>query len=294
MKTSSRRGGFTLVELLVVIGIMGILVGLLLPAVQRVRGAAARVACLNNLKQIGLALHSYHGSHEVFPPGMTYEDGAHPQPFLSWQARILPYLEQNDLWTQIDAAYRTDKDFLHIPPHSAGSVRISVFGCPADSHSRGLSAFGRAYTSYLGVEGQGTYFRNGVLYLDSRVSMGMITDGTSNTVMVGERPPSGDELFGWWYAGWGQNKNGSAEMILGVRELMQFSQYYTICTRGPYSYRSGKVSDVCDAVHFWSLHINGAHFLLADGSVRFLPYSAANLLPALASRNGSEPIAWPD
>lgn len=294
MKFTKRRRAITLLELLVVIAIIAILMGLLLPAVQRVRDAAARTACLNNLKQIGIGLHNYHNAHHVFPPGMTYDDGAHPQPFLGWQARILPFLEQNEVWNQIEAAYRADRDFLHIPPHSAGSVRISVFGCPADSRSRRISKFGPAFTSYLGVEGLAAHLRTGVLHLDSRVSMGMITDGTTNTIMVGERPPSGDEKFGWWYAGWGQDRNGSAEMILGVRERMVFSEYYTICSVGPYRYRSGKVSDVCDAFHFWSLHIGGANFLLADGSIRFINYSAADLMPALASRNGGETITGLD
>ncbi len=291
MKISKHCTGFTLVELLVVIAIISILIGLLLPAVQRVRDAAARAACLNNLRQIGIALHRFHDDNRVFPPGMTYEDGYSPQPFLGWQARILPYLEQNELWNRTEAAFKVDRNFLHVPPHTAGLVRVPVFGCPADARSRHVGKSGRGFTSYLGVEGLNTIYRNGILHLDSYVSIGMVTDGTSNTIMVGERPPSGDELFGWWYAGWGQNRNGSAEMILGVEEYMTFSEYYTICSRGPYRYRAGKVSDVCDAFHFWSLHINGANFLFADGSIHFMKYSAADIMPALASRDWGETIS---
>lgn len=291
MKNSRYRGGVTIVEFLVAVGIVAVLVALLLSGVQRVRESAARTACLNNLHQIGIALHAYHNANQVFPPGMTYESGAHPQPFLSWQARILPYLDRHDLWSQTEAAYQIDRDFLNIPPHSAALVRVPVFGCPSDARSKRLSQSGRAFTSYLGVEGLGTILRNGILHLDSRVSTAMITDGTSNTIVVAERPPSGDEQFGWWYAGWGQNRNGSAEMILGVQEFMLFAPYYTVCSFGPYHYRAGKVSNVCDAFHFWSLHPGGANFLFADGSIRFIKYSAADLMPALASRAGGEAIA---
>jgi prepilin-type N-terminal cleavage/methylation domain-containing protein/prepilin-type processing-associated H-X9-DG protein len=96
MKPSKSRTGFTLVEVLLVIGIIGVLAALIVPAIQKVRESANRTVCINNLKQIGLALQNYQAVHGVFPPGLDGLNG--PQPFLSWNARILPYLEQQSLW----------------------------------------------------------------------------------------------------------------------------------------------------------------------------------------------------
>src|SRR5207253_1385089 len=114
---------------------------------------------------------------------------------------------------------------------------------------------------------------DGVLYLDSHVRWADITDGTSNTLLVGERPPSSDHRYGWWYAGWGQLKTGSAEMVLGVKELRDDPKYEA-CSPGPYTFQAGGGGNDCDTFHFWSLHLGtGANFLFADGSVRFLHYS---------------------
>src|SRR5262245_35166395 len=107
MRASSRRA-FTLIELLVVIALIGVLVALLLPAVQKVREAAARTQCLNNLKQLGLAMHNYHGAHESFPPGYvsrtTGVNGEGLGPGWGWAAHLLPHLEQDNLYRQIDPA----------------------------------------------------------------------------------------------------------------------------------------------------------------------------------------------
>jgi prepilin-type processing-associated H-X9-DG protein len=121
-----------------------------------------------------------------------------------------------------------------------------------------------------------------------------ISDGTSNTLMVGERPPSPDEAAGWWYAGWGQGKEGSADMVLGVQEQYS-SQFYVVdCPPGPYQFGAGSLKNPCDMFHFWSLHPGGTNFLMADGSVHFLHYDAAPLMPALATRNGREIVSLPD
>lgn len=288
------RPAFTLVELLVVVGIVGLLIGLLLPAVQKVRDAANRVSCGNNLKQLGLALQNYHDTHRHFPPGMSYAGGRDPRPFLSWHARLLPYLGQEALWQSTEAAFARDRDFLHVPPHVVGTVPVPAFACPSDSRTRRPSRSGRGMTSYLGVEGLSQQSRTGILHLDSQVSLAGVTDGAGNTLLVGERPPSSDEVLGWWYAGWGQNQNGSAEMILGVREIRTFLGYITECVRGPYKFQPGSVGNPCSALHFWSLHSGGAMFLFADGSVRLLRYSAEPLMPALASRAGGESDFVPD
>src|SRR5262249_28649516 len=100
----------------------------------------------------------------------------------------------------------------------------------------------------------------------------------SQTVMVGERPPSADFRYGWWYAGDGQGDTGSADMLLGVRERnMADDDTFRGCPAGPYNFKAGELANQCDALHFWSLHAGGAHFLFADGSVHFLSYSADHI-----------------
>jgi prepilin-type processing-associated H-X9-DG protein len=133
-----------------------------------------------------------------------------------------------------------------------------------------------------------------VLFLDSHVRLADITDGTSCTLMAGERPPSADCWYGWWYAGYGQAGTGSADMLLGARERNLGGPYVSSCPPGPYRFQAGRVENQCDLFHFWSLHPGGAHFLFADGSVRFLAYSAADILPALATRAGGEAVSLPD
>ena len=112
--------------------------------------------------------------------------------------------------------------------------------------------------------------------------------------MIGERPPSADERFGWWYAGTGQDRDGSADMILGVREKRGSDFSLRSCPPGPYEFGPGRLDNQCDALHFWSLHPGGAHFAFCDESVRFLTYSADPILPALATRAGGETVAVPD
>jgi prepilin-type processing-associated H-X9-DG protein len=285
------RRGFSLVELFVALGIIFLLAGLTIPAVQRARDASFRVVCANNLRQMGLALHNYHDLHQSFPPGCASQTSGDPFPYMSWQTRLLPFLEQEGLWELALQAFQQDANFTDNPPHVDLATTLSIFGCPSDGRvaeaqvSRGLLV---AFTSYQGVEGESVDNPNGVLYLDSRVRLADITDGTSNTLMVGERPPSADLYFGWWYAGHGQALTGSCDEFLGVREVNVSGVGFSGCVVGPYHFDSGRASDQCDQFHFWSLHADGANFMLADGSVHFLSYDVDPLLPALASRAGGE------
>ncbi|HZT82684.1 MAG TPA: DUF1559 domain-containing protein [Gemmataceae bacterium] len=291
------RAAFTLLELLVVLAIIGILLGLLLPAVQKIRAAAARISCQNNLKQLGIALHSYHDAQSTIPPGVTSARPGEPFPRMSWLTRLLPYLEQEPLWRASAAAYEHQPSPFVSPPHIGLSMPVKVFACPADGRALDPQNTHRgrrvALTSYVGVLGTDYTRTDGVLFLDSRTRLTDILDGTSNTLMVGERPPSADFWYGWWYAGFGQAGTGSADMLLGARERNFGGGFVSTCPRGPYSFRAGGMNEQCDLFHFWSLHSGGAQFLLADGSVHFLSYDADPVLPALATRAGGEVVALP-
>ncbi|MBX9624548.1 MAG: DUF1559 domain-containing protein [Gemmataceae bacterium] len=285
-------------ELLVVVGISATLIGLPLPAVQKARAAAARAQCQNNLKQVGTALHAYHYAAECLPPGLSVSATGDRYTYLGWSARVLPWIEQDALWRSVQAAFAADPDpkaFYGHPPHAELlGTPVKLFACPADPRLPGPniveSSVKAAHTSYLGVWGTNQAKPDGALFLDSKVRLIDIHDGTSNTLLVGERPPSSDLRLGWWYRGWGQNKNGSAEMLLGVRED---NTSVPACPPGPHRFGPGRLDKKCDAFHFWSLHPGGANFLFADGSVRFLAYSADAVLPALATRSGGEVAELP-
>jgi prepilin-type N-terminal cleavage/methylation domain-containing protein/prepilin-type processing-associated H-X9-DG protein len=291
MRRSLPARGFTLLELLVILAIIGILIALLLPAVQKVREAASRAQCRSNLRQIGLALHGYHGVYGVLPPGV--ENVSSDYPLMSWHTRLLPFLEQQARWQLALEDYARNPNFFN-PPHADLSVVLPVYACPSTAqtlHTVIYTGVPVALTAYLGNEGINLKQPNGVLYLDSAVRLADVTDGTSNTLAAGERPPSPDNAFGGWYAGAGQYGTGSADLVLGVLEK---NFWYSDCPTGPYTYGPGRLGNACDTFHFWSMHPGGAHFLLLDGSVHFLAYSEAPLLPALATRAGGEAVSLTD
>jgi prepilin-type N-terminal cleavage/methylation domain-containing protein len=310
MVQSSRRRGFTLIELLVVIAIIGILIALLLPAVQKVRDAANRIKCENNLKQIGTALHNYHDTYGALPPGSdqtTPPVGSTPNYHLywSWMALILPYVEQQNLYNQAEAWSRTGthyQDPWDPPSNPAQYTPMPVYSCPSDS--RDLTAtyagdnygdgrtFDVAFTGFLGVNGINLHSHDGVFFTNASIAFKDVTDGLSNTLFVGERPPSEDLVFGWWFDGWGQGGTGSSDVVLGVQELNDRSYSYSVCPRGPYQFKPGELNNNCDQFHFWSLHAGGANFLFGDASVHFIPYTAANILPAMATRAGGETVEF--
>jgi prepilin-type processing-associated H-X9-DG protein len=294
---SAKRIGISLLELLVVIAILAVLLALTTSGVQKVRSAAARARCADHLRQLGLALHGYHDAKGHLPAGMTHDNERAPEPYLSWLARLLPHIEQTALWQQTEAAYRQEKNFLS-PVHAVREKAVPLFICPADSRinaaaSKDITGHAVAYTSYLGVVGHNAGVNNGLLYVDSRHKLGDATDGTSSTLLFGERPPNADLSLGWWYAGWGQRQNGDAEFLLGARTRC-YNRYRATCEEGPYHFTPGTFTNPCDAFHFWSPHPGGAHFAFADGSVHFLRYSANDILPALATRAGGETVAVPD
>ena len=295
-RSQANPRAFTLIELLVVIGIIAILIGLLLPVVQRTPDAAARLQCANNLRQIGLASHGYHDAHKAFPIGMRLNGFQDPYPFMTWMTQLLPNLEQQYLWEQTMNAYQVTKQFAVDPPHVGISTALTIFSCPADGRANDpqLALKDQRYvglTNYLGVSGLNYQTLDGVLIPNRGIRIAEITDGTSNTLFAGERPPSTDCQFGWWYAGLGQLGDGTADCILGVREINMLYNRYPQCAPGTYSFAEGRLANQCDMFHFWSPHAaGGANFLFADGGVRFITYAAAPLMPALASRAGGETI----
>ncbi len=257
-----KRQGFTLIELLVVIAIIAILIALLVPAVQKVREAAARTQSTNNLKQLGLALHGFHDTFKKFPLGAagtpsypgsgSFKAQPDGKPG-SWMNAILPYIEQTA-----------------IQKNGATGTQVSIFVCPADANAQKAYSASFAMTSYLAVVAKDyNGERDGILNYRAYTTMVGITDGTSNTVMVGPRPPGPDQYWGWWAYG----------------ELD--SCWYTDPI---FPYRPGTFTNASDINHYWSPFAGGGMWLFGDGSVRFIPYTAAALLPALTTKNGGEVV----
>ena len=151
MIRSSRRPGFTLIELLVVIAIIAILIALLIPAVQQVRGAASRTQCLNNMKQIALATHAYHGAYNRLPKGVVYDN---PYYYYSWLSQLLPYVEQTALFKTAQAYSQAQANpWPWGPPNNpALAVTVPTFCCPSDDRSlvaQYAEGYLVAFTSYL-------------------------------------------------------------------------------------------------------------------------------------------------
>lgn len=297
-----RQHAFTLIELLVVIAIIAILIGLLLPAVQKVREASARTKCQNNMKQIGLALHGYHDSHGTLPPAVqgvpsgNIKPGPAPNGAWAWSTYVLPYLEQGALYNQVNPEQTT------IPPTQASTgttavqTPIPVYVCPSNSPpklnaNRGYHATSN-YAAVLGpAPGTGTSFSytqfstgaTGCMVANQTNTLINITDGTSNTVAVGER-----------YLGKVGTTTYNGGIWSGVYEdgrVAAVMWYLSGGTTAIHNDHRILADNGASAWGFASQHNGSVNFTFADGSVRPVQSSVDRTVQVyLGSRNDGIPF----
>jgi prepilin-type N-terminal cleavage/methylation domain-containing protein/prepilin-type processing-associated H-X9-DG protein len=316
---TGKTSGFTLVELLVVITIIGILIALLLPAVQAAREAARRMQCANNFKQVGVAMHNYAAATGTFPPGMLFwwnrtggcsaPPPGKPEYFgWGWAAFLLPYIEQQGIYDQFK--FQGDMDTYNSPgnPNSTtlsgrnlplGETRLTGYLCPSDSQQGELMNY--TYSTYAGhsakpeedlattnmagvCDSRSTYCNtggsfkslseaDGVMATIESCAVAKVTDGLSNTLLVGEITggPVGSNAGRPWV---NYNLWNTADGI-----------------NGPYTLPGGATSFSWTATGFSSYHPGGCHFLLGDGSVQFFSQNIdAATLAKLTTRAGGEII----
>jgi prepilin-type N-terminal cleavage/methylation domain-containing protein/prepilin-type processing-associated H-X9-DG protein len=255
-RPQSASPGFTLIELLVVIAIIGVLIALLLPAVQAAREAARRTQCLNNLRQIGIALHGYHDANQVFPPGGWVAGANRTTRWIAWSALLLGHMEQQALQNSLNLDLGYDR-----PANStAAATVLSVYLCPS-SRRQQVRVSGRGACDYGGIYGERITSPNnppkGAMLYDQTISIAAVRDGTSQTIFVGE-----DSFFTdgqWIYA----------------RNV--FDQAFAINKAPAFE------NDIR------SEHPGGAQVVFGDGHARFLMESIdLRTLAALCTRAGSE------
>lgn len=301
------RSGFTLVELLVVITIIGILIALLLPAVQAAREAARRAQCINHLKQLGLGLMNYEQTHTTLPPPGISSNQA------SWMVLLLPFIEQATLWEKFNfrQGYYADNDKIVV----AATYFDSLF-CPsntADTDRRSPSEYYPAggtvkvFTShYYGVlgpngsntyvnpaanysftgagEGFGGYSNAGAMLYPTGAKIAEITDGTSNTLALGEISWMAAPNFRAMNRGhfWEDAGTGGRGTLLPLARNVQ------------YPINATRLSTTWNNQPFGSNHPGGSQFAMCDGSARFLSQTTEmRVYLALASRNGNEAMSTP-
>ncbi len=303
-RSSRCRRAFTLIELLVVIAIIAILIGLLLPAVQKVREAAARTKCENNLKQIGLALHNFESANRFFPPGGV--SAAIPQLGITaarqhgWAVFLLPYLEQNALYNQ----YSFASHFYEPVNQAVRETQLKVMQCPSTPNSNRYDDYTRsgyalhmacgdygpnnAISSALATAGLISARKSyaGALAVNFLLTHGDIPDGTSNTIFIAEnaaRP---------FYYRLSALQSGR---VSGGGWADRDSEYIThgftadgVSSPGPCHTNCTNDNEI------YSFHTAGAHVLLGDGSVRFLRASTnIEVVASLLTRMGEDvPGDW--
>ena len=314
---SLRRSAFTLVELLVVIAIIGVLVALLLPAVQAAREAARRSQCQNNMKQVGIAIHNFHDVMLIFPPGASADKAPWKTPPTaanahwgsSWMVHLLAYIEQTSILDKWQFSGQSGWQNSNNNATIKG-LKIGVYRCPSTALPQlnpytatlpGAGGTGIMYTSYVAISGSATdsgvltYASNivstrGVMFGNSMVRMGQITDGTSNTILVGEqsdhlRNAQNQVILGGTFGGasriavtcqgpdgWIQGcvlnvptgNVGNADVVYNCATIR-----YPINRKGMTLNAGGCHDNIGNNIPLSSLHPGGCNLIFGDGSVRF-------------------------
>ena len=304
---SYRRSGFTLVELLVVIAIIGILISLLLPAVQAAREAARRSQCSNNLKQIGLALHNYHDTFRTLPYGWDNRG-------TGWTLHILPFIELGNIYDTIHFQESGPGNWSSGSENQvACETVLPVFRCPSmpvEQHVGHSGIAERVPASYRGNAGSesssddastiviaGTksledLSQNGYFYACSTVRFRDVTDGTSNTILVGESRTDPEfvkdgQSMDFWYIG---SPQADPCRCTGSNHGTEFSEFVgsTLAPMNAFVKFPGIHGRLME-LSFGSYHAGGAQFAMGDGNVRFIADTIdSDLYTALGSRDGGE------
>jgi len=285
LRTQPRRG-FTLIELLVVIAIIAVLIALLLPAVQAAREAARRAGCLNNLKQIGIALHNYHDSRNALPPGYIYSYG-YPTGGFGWATMILPNMEQVPIFNSVN---------FNLPawsaPNSTACIQnLTSYICPTDYTNKGLLAregFNYGRSSYVGSFGPNDMDnvpedRAGLLSRNSQTRFSDVIDGLSQTFAAGERTNA------VYLTVIGSDSHYDLETVWpgAIKENPVDDHAHTTLFQAAYLINSPNFDDR-DSM---SYHQGGSNFLFTDGSVKFIKLTInPTIYQALGSRAGGEVV----
>jgi prepilin-type N-terminal cleavage/methylation domain-containing protein/prepilin-type processing-associated H-X9-DG protein len=292
----TKRRGFTIIEVLVVTAIAGILIALLVPVIQKARETSRKVACSNKLRQLSLALHHYHATHAVLPPGSQVIDFFVPPGYskgFGWTIAVLPYVEESSLYGEFD--FRVDCQLHH--RHLTNRI-VKSFVCPSDPSNGGPTEWthpagpntkwgdyyrgGWGTTNYLGVSGVGgsqearrftdcdmlaessrrPSIHSGMFFGNSSIRLADVTDGLSNTSMLVER--GGVESWGKW--------GGAGEIARCPYGNLDVSMPGVFGENGGGGLRAPRLVP-SDRLFVWSWHDGGSQYALADGSVRFVAYS---------------------
>jgi prepilin-type N-terminal cleavage/methylation domain-containing protein/prepilin-type processing-associated H-X9-DG protein len=299
------RRAFTLIELLVVIAIIAVLIGLLLPAVQKVREAAARAKCQNNLKQIGLGLHNYHDAHSTLPPGGAgTASTAAANDGMGFHVYILPFVEQDALFRRFDLA----RTYNQAPNKAQAAVLVPIYQCPSamnlytENNGENASATEKGWTThYHGNMGpndlanntyevigstNGGQAQQGVLGRDTKTRLTDLIDGSSNTLLVGEtswtRGGTGDpSSLPVGYRVWHRGCNTANALACGSCRNVA-NGLGTV-------WAGGGATAGYNNFSFGGIHTGGTNFLFCDGSIRSVNNDISlGILLATASRNGGE------
>jgi len=300
------RRAFTLVELLVVIAIIGVLVALLLPAVQAAREAARRMSCQNHMKQVTLGAHNYHDTYGQLPAGCIVSNG------LGWHVFILPFIEQGNLYDKFDfisagdhmanggvgrgqlgltkiktylcPSSQAEKMMLPDPPNNVHSPDLINGQSPYTTHyyvnmgPKGVSVDGNTYELNSPSGSQGGFAQQGVCDIQSKYKLKDITDGTAFTFMLGEnsvhRPKDGSR-----FRNWVRGCQNATDHICGCRNIVNSINFPNVPSVTPFNdYSMG------------SHHPGGANFSMSDGAVKYVSQSVdLGVYKSTSSRNGNEP-----